>query len=1000
MITEQEKDRSRIGYSERLEMVVGIHPGERRLVGSVAALFALTQASQGLGANTADTLFFLRFGVEFLPIMILVAGPLAMIATLAYAAGLARVGAGRWLAPALAAMAALLILERVGVTTDLPGIYAVIWLGAQVAILVSYTVMWNAAGEVCTTRQAKRLFPVFATAGIGGGIVGNALTGPLASALGTENLLLVNAVLLLAGSVVTATSVRQFFRAQGAVVKQSVLADLREGLNVTRGSPLLRLVAWSAIGFSILYFLVAFPFSEIVAGSLQTEAEVAGYLGLFSAAATVVTFAVSLFGANRLFARVGVVATLLIVPVVYLAGFGLWLVSFGLATATLVRGAQWVAVNALGGTAWNSLFNVLPGRSRGQAMAFIGGFPAQLGTMASGALLLLGSALAPDWRSIIGLAVAIWAAVLVLKMRRAYTDALVRAVRHGLVEVFSAPIQGIQKPTLDAEALAVLSTTLNDPQPGARAVAAGMLGRLDPERSRELVAKALADDEPRVRVAGLESVALDPASVVLAVEMLQDNSPEVRRRAIQILVRHGATLDASGAAVLADPDPKVRALAATLVDSGAGRPVIENMLHSGDPRQLEAALDALVKRPDLTSVGSEVFAEHPDRRVRAAAARCMAGRVDRMGVLRQMLDDPSIRVRTAAADALAAASVTAPSLFEVLSTGSVRATEAALRALTDAGLDADRLATWIKGEVERAKYLRSHRLALLDEASNPVCDYLCRLLLMRQLRLERWALMAINAPEIRGTMPVVRKGVWSEDPETRAQAIEALDSIPHNSSVRGLIALLEDDRAADSGNGRASRRALAQDFDEWIRALSIRCLVEELATDFDLIRDAAAADQSGLVRAAMSRWTSPNMEATRTLDTMDRVLALQRVHMFSDIDPEDLERVALVTIERRYRPDESIYEEGAPGDEMLVIVAGSVEVRHRGGDLIRTFGAGQHVGELALLRGGTRVADVIAGADGLHALALSAPDLAAILEERPEVAMAMLATLAERLGTM
>jgi HEAT repeat protein len=1000
VITEQEKDRSRIGYSERLETAVGIHPGERRLVGSVAALFALTQASQGLGANTADTLFFLRFGVEFLPIMILVSGPLAMIATLAYSAGLARVGAGRWLAPALSALAALLILERVGVTTDLPGIYAVIWLGAQVAILVSYTVMWNAAGEVCTTRQAKRLFPLFATAGIGGGIVGNALTGPLASSLGTENLLLVNAVLLLAASLVTATFVRQFFRTQVAVVKQSVVAELREGLNVTRGTPLLRLVAWSSIGFSILFFLVAFPFSEVVADTFQTEAEVAGYLGLFSAAATGVTFAVSLLGASRLFARIGVVATLSIVPFVYLAGFGLWLLSFGLATATVVRGAQWVTVNALGGTAWSSLFNVLPGRRRGQAMAFIGGFPAQLGTMASGALLLLGSALAPAWRAVMGLAVAIWVAMLVLKMRRAYTDALVHAVRHGMVEVFSAPIQGIQRPTLDAEALAVISTTLNDPQPGARAVAAGMLGRLDPERSRELVAKALADDEPRVRAAGLESIELQPASVALAQEMLQDNSPHVRRRAIQILARHGETLDATGAAVLADLDPEVRALAATLVDSGAGGPIIEHMLHSNDPRQLEAALDVLAKRPDLTRARPEVFAEHPDRRVRAAAARCMAGRADRLGILRQMLDDPSIRVRAAAANALAAASVTVPSLFEVLSTGSVRATEAAVRALTDAGLGADRLAQWVKGEVERAKYLRSHRMALVDGPSNPVREYLGRLLLMRQQRLERWALMAINAPEIRGAMPVVRKGVWSGDPETRAQALEALDSIPHSSVVRGLIALLEDDPAPGSGNGRTSLRALAQDFDEWIRALATRCLIEDLVTDFDFIRDAAAADRSGLVRAAMSRWTSPNMEDTPTLDTMDRVLALQRVHMFSDIDPEDLERVAFVTIERRYRPDESIYEEGAQADEMLVIVAGSVEVRHHDGNLIRTYGAGQHVGEMALLRGGTRVADVIAGAEGLHALALSAPELQAILEERPEVAMAMLATLADRLATM
>jgi hypothetical protein len=43
---------------------------------------------------------------------------------------------------------------------------------------------------------------------------------------------------------------------------------------------------------------------------------------------------------------------------------------------------------------------------------------------------------------------------------------------------------------------------------------------------------------------------------------------------------------------------------------------------------------------------------------------------------------------------------------------------------------------------------------------------------------------------------------------------------------------------------------------------------------------------------------------------------------------------------------------------------------------------------------------VVAGDDGARGLVLGASELQGILEERPEVAMAMLATLAERLGTM
>ena len=115
---------------------------------------------------------------------------------------------------------------------------------------------------------------------------------------------------------------------------------------------------------------------------------------------------VSLLGVNRLFARLGVVLTLLILPVVYLVGFATWLASFGLVTAVPVRGSQWIAVNAIGSTAWSALFNVVPGRRRGEVMAFMSAVPAQLGTTVAGALLIAGSELSAAQISAIGLALA------------------------------------------------------------------------------------------------------------------------------------------------------------------------------------------------------------------------------------------------------------------------------------------------------------------------------------------------------------------------------------------------------------------------------------------------------------------------------------------------------------------------------------------------------------------------------------------------------------------
>jgi CRP-like cAMP-binding protein len=116
---------------------------------------------------------------------------------------------------------------------------------------------------------------------------------------------------------------------------------------------------------------------------------------------------------------------------------------------------------------------------------------------------------------------------------------------------------------------------------------------------------------------------------------------------------------------------------------------------------------------------------------------------------------------------------------------------------------------------------------------------------------------------------------------------------------------------------------------------------------------------------------------------------------------EDLERIATLLTERRYDTGELIFAWGAEGDEMLIIVEGEVTVsrpQQGSGGLIRTVRSGDYVGELSLLRGQPRVADVTAGPEGVRGLILRGAELHAILEERPEAAMAMLATLAERLG--
>ena len=124
-------------------------------------------------------------------------------------------------------------------------------------------------------------------------------------------------------------------------------------------------------------------------------------------------------------------------------------------------------------------------------------------------------------------------------------------------------------------------------------------------------------------------------------------------------------------------------------------------------------------------------------------------------------------------------------------------------------------------------------------------------------------------------------------------------------------------------------------------------------------------------------------ETSRTLGELDRMVVLRRVPLFSELDPEDLQRIALSAQERLYPAGEALVREGDFGDELIVIVEGTVRVMKHDGEaerLVRIYGAGDHIGELAVLRDRPRAASVVAEEDvGGDELASRLRELAGIV---------------------
>jgi HEAT repeat protein len=368
------------------------------------------------------------------------------------------------------------------------------------------------------------------------------------------------------------------------------------------------------------------------------------------------------------------------------------------------------------------------------------------------------------------------------------------------------------------------------------------------------------------------------------------------------------------------------------------------------------------------------FLGDADPAVRAAAVGTLAVDPPDVAALVTALEDPAYRVRRVAGDALAAQPSVPGRVVALLDAPDPAIQAAAVGAMIGHASEVrEILVTWADARVDRAMGLAAAGATIRAAPARPDRTFLADVLGRRRDQQQDLALAALAVLEMDEARTVLRRCLRSSDADVRAQAIETLDSLGDRRLGRAIARLVEVDFTGAVGYPLdAEVDRLRHDDDPWIRILA----------------DRIAGDGGTM--------TGPRA----SLGEIDRMLELRRVPLFERLDPEDLQRVAAVAEERSFTTDAVIVAQGEVGDELFVILDGTVRVERVEPDgsirKLRTYGPGDHVGELAVLLQQPRVATVVAETD-LRTLVIDGDGLTSILRERPDAAMAMLATLAERI---
>lgn len=548
-----------------LRGVVGLRAGEASRALPVAVSHGLVLATMYVLKPVRNALFLGRFGAEQLPFALILVALVGGVSALLFA----RISRPTRiqqtilkLFPALAVnlLVFWLLLRHAG--NDWLVYLFYVWVNLYGVLATS--LIWLLANSLFDAREARRVFGFIGAGGILGAIVGSTVTQWTAEALGTEHLLLLGAVGLLAGCLAA-----QLPRAAPLPAPQGA-TQLGSGgaLDAIRQSPVLRaLVPLAGLG-ALVSALVDISFNLAVDQAYASTDAKATFFGQFFAILNVVAFLVQLLLTSRIMRGLGVGTALFLLPLALGVGSAASLIAPGLVLLLATKSADGALRHSLHKVATEVLFLPVRADLKQRAKVFL---DSTLDSLGSG----LGAVLAvvlTSWAGLpsrsLGVASLLGVAGWLLACtwaRRAYVEEFRRALEQRELRPESLRVE-----LSDAASL--------------RALLAG-----------------LSSENERQVTYSLEvlSVVESPAVVGPMLGLLRHPADEVRRKALITLQGQRpplAPLDV--APLLLDPSSEVRIEALRYKCLSAGVSVREELaqhLAASDIRQRSAALGCLAR---------------------------------------------------------------------------------------------------------------------------------------------------------------------------------------------------------------------------------------------------------------------------------------------------------------------------------------------------------------------------------------------------------------------
>ncbi|MCL2825554.1 MAG: cyclic nucleotide-binding domain-containing protein, partial [Polyangiaceae bacterium] len=478
--------------------------------------------------------------------------------------------------------------------------------------------------------------------------------------------------------------------------------------------------------------------------------------------------------------------------------------------------------------------------------------------------------------------------------------------------------------------------------------------------------------------------------------------------------------------LLRDKSPTVRRAAATSAKGCASVGLLNSMLNAMPERALIKPLVAAIIAigPDaIPELSRRLRDEDTPRLVRLAIPRALQGiaTLDALEALRECFPtiDEGVRQKCLAA---------ASRLHEELQTPAIPGAA---------------LAPMIEREIAEHALTRDGYLSIRPWLARPLVDKLFQTELRGHIvRIMRMCELAYPRAEV----AAARGGIFSRDPAKQANALEVLDNVlnrNHRSAIVDIVGRFAshctftdtpktpnepipeqairwfEERIALPGHYRRSilfeaigfnrvtqlaqyALAFTRREDVFMRENALIAIATCKPAGWKEHIEHATNDDSPVVRDYAAYVLATGLSGLNPEDemytTVEKIIHLQGVPLFSAIPGNELMPLAMRTQVIRLNPGDVVFKEGDPGDSLFIVFHGQIAL-HAGGRALAVLNEGEVVGELAMLDEAKRVvtASAVGEADVLR---VSTEDFRNAVQDTTEFANRVISVLAQRLRNL